>query len=104
MKGFIKWLLGTTDEVVKEAKEAKEAKEVEAVEEAEEAAEEAVEAAEEAEEVDPGLGTGIEVEKFVDSETGREYKSARSLKAAITRRKNKAAGKTSKKKSKKSKK
>ena len=79
MKGFIKWLLGTTNEVVKEARETKTVKVVEAVE-------------------------AVEVENFVDEETGREYKSARSLKSAITRRKNKAAGTTSKKKSKKSKK
>ncbi len=46
----------------------------------------------------------VPAEKFVDPETGREYKSARSLKSAITRRKNKSAGKTSKKKTKKSKK
>ena len=45
-------------------------------------------------------------EKFVDPETGKEYKTARSLKAAQTRRKNaaKKGTKTSKKKSKKSKK
>ena len=81
MKGFIKWLLGTTDEVVKEARKEKV---VELVEEA--PVEKVVEVVEEA-----------PVEKFVDEVTGREYKSARSLKSAITRRKNKAAGKTSKK-------
>ena len=75
---FVDWILGTSQEVVKKEEEKTVLELVDEVQE----------------------------EKFVDPETGKEYKTARSLKAAQTRRKNaaKKGTKTSKKKSKKSKK
>ena len=75
---FVDWILGTSQEVVKKEEEKTVLELVDEVPE----------------------------EKFVDPKTGKEYKTARSLKAAKTRRKNaaKKGTKTSKKKSKKSKK